>query len=329
MRRQCFIVSFTLVLALAGCTANNNRSSKLAASTATNQQLLDAQATIAALQSQIAATQNSASAQSSASPANPSASPTQVVSQVATPPPAQAPPTAPPTQRPTPPPVSTDPVDAGCPVDFPVKVAGGEAFDVNNPGYAQAVPVRCFVSLDAAKASGFSANLPPIFLQGVGQKATNPVTPPGPISLLALTHNGRSNFIVKVYIGSTPTTLVNAIGTYRGQNFIAGTQPAVFDIQADGAWTITITRLGTSSSAEIRGHGDTVSGYFDPPATGPWRLVHNGRSNFIVHLNCAGGSSTIQNEIGAVNGSRVVPFGRGPCFWQIIADGDWSLTRGT
>lgn len=165
----------------------------------------------------------------------------------------------------------------------------------------------------------------PVVLRGTGQQATQTVTPPSPISVATMTHNGRSNFIVEAFIGNKSELLVNEIGVYQGQRPIVGGEPVLFDVDADGAWTITIDAVPMVPTADVQGRGDFVSGIFNPPSNGAWEIMHNGRSNFIVTLHCGSSSSLVQNEIGAVNGSRVVQFGRGPCFWEIEADGAWSL----
>ena len=139
------------------------------------------------------------------------------------------------------------------------------------------------------------------------------------------THNGSRNFIVKTYAGNTQDLLINTIGGYQGARPLTGSQPVTFDIDADGAWTIHIEAINRSPSAAFAGRGDNVSGLFEPPGRGAWEITHNGRRNFIVKAHCAGGTDLVQNEIGPVNGSKVVTFDRGPCFWEVEADGEWSL----
>ena len=99
----------------------------------------------------------------------------------------------------------------------------------------------------------------------------------------------------------------------------------VLDIRADGVWTVEVRPVQAADSATFSGKGDAVSGLFDPPATGPWEIRHGGQRNFIVYLHCSGGSDLIQNEIGSMSGSRVVRFPKGPCLWEVTADGAWSL----
>ena len=46
----------------------------------------------------------------------------------------------------------------------------------------------------------------------------------------------------------------------------------------------------------------------------------------MVWANYASGGTLAQKEIGPVNASRAVNFDRPPCYWDIKADGNWSLT---
>jgi hypothetical protein len=38
-----------------------------------------------------------------------------------------------------------------------------------------------------------------------------------------------------------------------------------------------------------------------------------------------GGTDLIVNEIGAFSGSTIIKFDKGPCLWEVNADGSWSL----
>jgi hypothetical protein len=184
-------------------------------------------------------------------------------------------------------------------------------------------PVRMFGALPDAE--GYAATLRPIVLQGVGQTATREIKPPSSVSVVAFTHSGRSNFIVHAFHGDKEDYLVNKIGVYQGARPLFGTEPVTFDIRADGAWTLRIEPVARTDTPVFSGKGDAVSGLFDPPSTGAWEIMHDGRANFIVHLYCAGGTEYVQNEIGRVAGSRVVRFPKGPCMWEVEADGNWSL----
>jgi hypothetical protein len=173
--------------------------------------------------------------------------------------------------------------------------------------------------------------VPPVVLEGRGQMVTEPFTPPGSINRVFLTHKGQSNFIVHVF-GSTGSegTMVNEIGNYQGiRPLLADEDQFYFEVKADGPWTIRVEAItGEPDAAQgLEGKGDYVSGMFAPASTGavPYDVSHDGEANFIVHLYCAGGQDSVQNEIGKVSGSVVVRFRDGPCFWDVRADGAWSL----
>ncbi|WP_436777960.1 TerD family protein [Yinghuangia sp. YIM S09857] len=70
----------------------------------------------------------------------------------------------------------------------------------------------------------------------------------GPRTVVAMTHNGASNFMVRAYAESPDqvedpylASLANAIGAYEGESIIpAG--PCLIEIEADGDWTVTPER---------------------------------------------------------------------------------------
>lgn len=168
----------------------------------------------------------------------------------------------------------------------------------------------------------------PFAIRGQGQTATDAFEPPCELCKLRLTHNGQGNFAVWAYSGDERDLLVNTIGAYKGTTLLVADGPVILDLTADGSWTAEIIPLGVRpnrSKAEFSGKGDNVSDLFDPPETGSWEITHDGQSNFAVWLHCAGGSELVQNEIGRVSASRVVRFLEGPCFWEVAADGTWSL----
>lgn len=169
----------------------------------------------------------------------------------------------------------------------------------------------------------------PIHLEGSGQTATDPVAVGFPVSVVAFTHGGSRNFIVKGYeAGGKESFLANKIGTYSGEVLLdaSGAGTWTFDVNADGPWTIDIMPPGRTDAAAFSGTGDQVSDIFDPPAPGPWEFSHDGKRNFIVKALCGGGTEFVQNQIGPVSGSGMVKFDEGPCLWSVEADGNWSLS---
>lgn len=170
----------------------------------------------------------------------------------------------------------------------------------------------------------------PVVLKGKGQSVTDPFTLPTAISKLVFQHDGKRNFIVKAYkADGSSDTLVNAIGSYRGIRPLNADGQVYLEIKADGPWEVVAMPLGFNDSyaAGFDGQGDDMSDLFTPTTTGPvpYLFTHDGERNFIVHLHCAGGDDSVQNEIGKVDGAAVVNFERGPCFWEVQADGKWTM----
>jgi hypothetical protein len=173
--------------------------------------------------------------------------------------------------------------------------------------------------------------IPPVVITGNGQTVTDKITLPYEISTVSFTHQGQRNFAVQLYTAESdqPELLVNTIGNYAGTRLLQGSSPIFFEITADGAWELTITRLTEdAAAANAQGSGDWVTGVFIPAESGPvpYRFTHTGSRNFAVYLHCDGELPDLaQNEIGAVDNEAVIRFGDGPCLWEVQADGDWTI----
>ena len=181
-------------------------------------------------------------------------------------------------------------------------------------------------SSDHDEIAQLAAAGPPVSLSGSGQAATETIDLPSPFSKVTFTYRGEGNFIVRAYYGNEEELLVNTIGSYTGATLLVTDKPVYFDVDAESNWTAQVAGIGTRINPSFSGTGDKVSGFFEPPDQGPWEISHNGEHNFVVRFHCIGGSDLIQNEIGSVSGSTIITFDRGPCFWQVGADGSWSLT---
>ena len=68
-----------------------------------------------------------------------------------------------------------------------------------------------------------------------------------------------------------------------------------------------------------------MSAYFPPPTAGTWNVAHDGQTGFFVYAHCVGGSIVVEDKSGAFQDAPRVEFPRGPCFWEVRADGTWSL----
>ena len=170
-------------------------------------------------------------------------------------------------------------------------------------------------------------------IQGHGTSQTDDITPQYDsgltegIDLVTLTHDGRSSFIVTAVEGDQSELLTSAIGVYRGQRPLVVQGPVSFQVTADGSWTLNVQPMARGGSPAFSGTGDAVSAYFTPPPSpAAWTVSHDGKSAFFVYAHCVGVSSVVEDRTGAFQDTPQVQFSRRPCFWEVRADGAWTLT---
>jgi hypothetical protein len=125
--------------------------------------------------------------------------------------------------------------------------------------------------------------------------------------------------------GGRSETVVSAIGAYKGERPLVMTGSITFEVVADGAWTLIIRPMEQGGTPSFAGSGDAVSAYFTAPAPGPWNVSHDGQSQFVVFAHCVGNSLKVEDVSGAMQDVATINFPRGPCFWEVQADGNWSL----
>ena len=173
----------------------------------------------------------------------------------------------------------------------------------------------------------------PIVLQGRGAQVTDPITTPGAYAKVTSRHTGgSSNFIVYAYWDDQEDLVANLIGEGQESRALPGGKSVRFEVKADGDWTITVEPLAKDQNAAqtFSGSGSQVSGLFNPPARGnvAYAFAHDGTENFIVYLHCGTDVDLVANEIGATSGSGFARFqNNGPCYWEVLADGTWSMSR--
>ena len=213
---------------------------------------------------------------------------------------------------------------------MPVATAAPKPTDISKP---TSTPAPTATPKPTATPTEIPSPTPipePIKLSGTGKVVTDKFTPPGAVNRITFDHKGQSNFIVHVFNeDGNEDSLVNVIGSYHGEVLLFEGGPVYFEVNADGPWSAVVDLVLRSDTpvTQLSGHGDTVSDAFTPDTSGavPYVLTHSGERNFIVHLYCAGGIDSVENEIGKVNDQVVVRFSDGPCLWGVHADGDWSL----
>jgi hypothetical protein len=171
-----------------------------------------------------------------------------------------------------------------------------------------------------------------IVIEGHGSMASDDVAPeysaglPVGVDVVTITHDGRSSFIVTAIQNDRPEQLTAAIGAYNGQRPLVVQGPVSFEVTADGAWSLRVQPMSSGGQPAFSGKGDAVSAYFQPPQPGSWGMQHDGQSSFFVFAHCLSGSTVVADRNGAFQDTTAVDFGRGPCFWEVRADGAWSLT---
>jgi hypothetical protein len=173
-----------------------------------------------------------------------------------------------------------------------------------------------------------------IEVDGHGTTQTDDITPQYDgglnigIDVVSLSHDGHSSFIVTAIQdqAAQTETLTSAIGPYTGQRPLVVEGPVSFHVTADGNWTLTVQPMSSGATPNFSGSGDAVSAYFNPPPPSTWTVSHDGQSSFFVQAHCLGGSIVVEDRSGVVQDTPQVAFPRGPCFWEVRADGAWSLT---
>ena len=166
---------------------------------------------------------------------------------------------------------------------------------------------------------------------GRGDATTEQITPQYTqgitvgISLVTVTHDGQSDFTVQAIENSQLTVLVAATGHYQGSRPLVVLEDVVFQVKADGNWTIRVEPLRNGGQPAFSGTGDAVSQFFDPPSPGQW-LISGGGAKLRIDLHCLSGDAVVVDVSAPYRTSATITFSRGPCFWEVQSDGNWSLT---
>jgi hypothetical protein len=145
------------------------------------------------------------------------------------------------------------------------------------------------------------------------------------IDVVTLSHDGRSSFIVTAVQADQSELLTSAVGAYHGQRPLVVEGPVSFQVTADGAWSLKLQPMPTGGTPAFSGTGDGVSAYFNPPDPTTWSVSHDGQTTFFVYAHCLGGSIVVESATGAFHDAPRVEFPHGPCFWEVRADGTWSM----
>jgi hypothetical protein len=179
----------------------------------------------------------------------------------------------------------------------------------------------------------------PITLSGSGPAATRLFRLEAGLTVIRMTHQGTSNFIVdfldtngnSVAFGS----VANVIDPFQGSTPVQIPRGAdyLLDVQADGPWQIVVEQPRAASAPQTRsfsGDSQQATQLFALSA-GLHRvhMTHQGDSNFIVDLLDENGESVtlgLANEIGPFDGSRAVQVPvDGIYLFSVQANGPWTI----
>lgn len=156
--------------------------------------------------------------------------------------------------------------------------------------------------------------------------ALAPLVLSAPVNVAHITHTGSARFTVQAFVGSTGDLLVNVVGAYDGYRPLFEGSPVQLMIDADGAWSVSITPIACCNpTGELTGRGDTVSPQFNPPARQTYEFTSSGERAFVVFAHCASTDQIVLDRLGKVTTTVPVQFGQGPCWWEVVADASWSI----
>lgn len=194
------------------------------------------------------------------------------------------------------------------------------------------VPPTTTTTVPPTTTTTLQPGFDPFSVEGSGDDFIEFTIPNDDLAVLHITHSGSSNFAVISYTAGNDRIdlLVNEIGNYNGTvpvNFLVGEEVGLLEITASGPWTINakyIFHLPFNQDGEAGGFGDSVV-YVSITNPGV-AFTHQGDSNFSVLAWNEDGRDLLVNEIGEYNGTVRSP--TGIVFYQITANGDWTVSDG-
>ena len=164
-------------------------------------------------------------------------------------------------------------------------------------------------------------------VSGSGDDVVDVAVPDNLPAVLAMTHQGSSNFAVLSHTAENERIdlLVNTIGSYSGQrpvNLYEGENVGFLEITADGPWTVEAIPFSDVVQFEnsATGTGDAV--LFVTSGGGRLSVTHSGESNFVV-MSHGGNRDLLVNEIGNYDGTVLL---EGDArVLEVQGDGEWAL----
>lgn len=183
----------------------------------------------------------------------------------------------------------------------------------------------------------------PIEFSGSGDKIISNVNIPRGEYVAKITVNSTRHYAVKFYYGSSDydyELLVNNSGkAYSGTTFLkGGTIDAVnngmFEINAQGPWTIKVEKLIGTATFPITGNGDMVTGLFEGTGSREvFNIKYNSSRHHAVKIYKYNGSEydyeLLVNDSGKpYSGQVMAPTERGAKYFFVVeGEGNWSISK--
>lgn len=199
-------------------------------------------------------------------------------------------------------------------------------------------------------SSGARAADGSVTYSGSGAKTITGVSLPEGAYFAEYRYTGSGNFISKLYYGSRSYdyfSISNEIGSCHGIAPMYGNDNLAVSggrlevSRGSGSWTITFRPVTGTATTNLKGSGDTVTGFFTARRTsytisGTHSSAQSGARNFIVRIvreRDSGASYRngigVFNEIGTYSGSKTVTLEAGVRYYVYVnANGPWTLDFG-
>ena len=183
----------------------------------------------------------------------------------------------------------------------------------------------------------------PIEFSGSGDKIISNVNIPRGEYIARITVNSTRHYAIKFYYGSSDydyELLVNNSGkAYAGTTFLKGgsidaVNNGMFEINAQGPWTIKVEKLTGTATFPITGNGDMVTGLFEGSGSREvFNITYNSTRHHAVKIYKYNGSEydyeLLVNDSGkAYNGQVMAPTEKGAKYFFVVeGEGDWTISK--
>jgi len=122
---------------------------------------------------------------------------------------------------------------------------------------------------------------------------------------------------------------VRSIGPHDGTRLVKP-GPESIDVIVDAAenWKVEMYPVPSGGTSSVYGRGDMVGAFFEPAPNSTWNIVFDGFGENTARLHCGQADLPVAHSHGPSTARLSFSLINGPCFWELIGDGDWSVSPG-